>query len=100
VTDPEREALWELAASGERVRLLFIERALQRPLTSRQLRDRADMAVHAATGLDLGVASQEWATSLGAAGYLHKPVTEHELVGAVGATLARLPAEALGRLRV
>jgi CheY-like chemotaxis protein len=47
----------------------------------------------------IGVASQEWATSLGAAGYLHKPVTEEELVEAVDATLARLPAATLDRLR-
>jgi CheY-like chemotaxis protein len=42
----------------------------------------------------IGAACEEWATSLGAAGYLHKPVTEAELVEAVDATLARLPAEA------
>jgi hypothetical protein len=52
VTDPELEALWELAGSGERVRMLFVEQALQHPLTARQLRNRADMAVHAVVGLD------------------------------------------------
>ena len=53
VPDQEIDALWELASStNERVRLLFIEKALQRPMTAGQLRARADMAVHAAVGLD------------------------------------------------
>jgi two-component system response regulator MprA len=43
----------------------------------------------------IGVASEEWATGLGAAGYLRKPVAEDELVAAVRATLARLPGAAL-----
>jgi two-component system, chemotaxis family, sensor histidine kinase and response regulator PixL len=43
----------------------------------------------------IGVASQEWATSLGVVGYLRKPVAEDELVEAVGATLARLSGAAL-----
>jgi CheY-like chemotaxis protein len=47
----------------------------------------------------IGVACEEWASSLGAVGYLRKPVSEGELVGAVDATLARLPAEAFDRLR-
>ena len=54
ILDPEIEALWELAGSSDRVRLLFIKQALQRPLTAGQLRNRADMAVHAAVGLDPG----------------------------------------------
>ena len=55
VADPEIEALWELGclSSGQDApRLLFIELALQRPMTARQLRNRADLAVHAAVGLD------------------------------------------------
>jgi CheY-like chemotaxis protein len=43
----------------------------------------------------IGAASEKWAISLGAAGYFRKPVTEAELVEAVGASLPRLPAEAL-----
>ncbi len=54
IADPEVEALWELAGNkDERVHLLFIEEALQGPVTARQLRNRADLAVHAAVGLDL-----------------------------------------------
>jgi serine/threonine-protein kinase len=52
VTDPEIDALWELTSSSQRVRLLFFEQALQRPMTARQLTNRADLAVHAAVGLD------------------------------------------------
>ena len=53
ITDPELEALWELARTkDERVRLLFVEQALQGPMTTRQLRNRADLALHAALGLD------------------------------------------------
>jgi tRNA A-37 threonylcarbamoyl transferase component Bud32 len=49
----ELEALWELAESpGDRVRLLFIEDALRRPDTARQLSNRRVWAVHAAVGLD------------------------------------------------
>jgi serine/threonine protein kinase len=52
VTDPEIEALWELAGSSDRVRLLFVEQALRGPLTAQQLRNRADSALHAAVRLD------------------------------------------------
>jgi hypothetical protein len=52
VTEPEIEAFWELARSSRRVRLLFVEQALRNPVTTRQMRNRADMAVHAAVGLD------------------------------------------------
>src|SRR5262249_62398046 len=53
--DIELEALWELAESpSDRVRLLFIENALQQPGTARQLRNRRELAVHAAVGLDPG----------------------------------------------
>jgi hypothetical protein len=52
VTESELDALWELAASSERVRVLFVKQALQRPPVTRRLRARADMAIHAAVGLD------------------------------------------------
>jgi hypothetical protein len=49
----ELEALWELAESpSDRVRQLFLEYALERPATTRQLRNRREMAVPAAVGLD------------------------------------------------
>jgi hypothetical protein len=53
----ELSALWELAAvprEQERVRLLFLERALARPEVAPQLARRADMASVAALGLDPG----------------------------------------------
>jgi serine/threonine protein kinase/tetratricopeptide (TPR) repeat protein len=53
--DLEVEAVWELAESpSDRLRLLFIESALERPVTARQLRNRRQLAVHAAVGLDRG----------------------------------------------
>jgi tRNA A-37 threonylcarbamoyl transferase component Bud32 len=53
LNDVELEALWELAESrSDRLRLLFIEDALRRPDTARQLRNRSASAVHAAVGLD------------------------------------------------
>jgi hypothetical protein len=49
----ELEALWELTESrSDRLRLRFIEDALRRPETARQLRNRSAWAVHAAVGLD------------------------------------------------
>jgi hypothetical protein len=49
----ELDALWELAESpSDRVRLLFIEQAFPRAGTARQLRNRAELALHAAVGLD------------------------------------------------
>ncbi len=51
ILDPEIDALWELAGSSDRVRVLFVGQALRRPLTARQLRNRADLAMHAAVGL-------------------------------------------------
>jgi hypothetical protein len=52
-TPVEIEALWELASQpGERVRLRFATEALQDPLFTRQLRNRAKLALHAAVGLD------------------------------------------------
>ena len=56
VADPEVEAFWELAGlphEQDRVRMQFVEQALQHVATIRQLRYRADMALHAAIGLDL-----------------------------------------------
>jgi serine/threonine protein kinase len=55
ITAPEVEALWDLAAlrrEQERVRLLFVEQALQGSVTRQQLLNRADLAIHAAVGLD------------------------------------------------
>jgi hypothetical protein len=49
----EMEAIWELAQSqNDRVRLLFLEFALQSSNTSHELRNRRQQAVHAAVGLD------------------------------------------------
>jgi tRNA A-37 threonylcarbamoyl transferase component Bud32 len=51
--DIELDALWELAESpNEQVRRLFFETALARPTAARQLRNRKELAVHAAVGLD------------------------------------------------
>jgi hypothetical protein len=51
--DIELKALWELAESpSDRVHQLFLEYALERPATTRQLRNRRELAVHAAVGLD------------------------------------------------
>jgi hypothetical protein len=47
------DALWELAESpSDRVRLLFVENAVETPSKARQLRNRAELALHAAAGLD------------------------------------------------
>src|SRR5262249_61133723 len=51
--DPEVEALWELASQeSSGVRRRFVSEALAKPVFSRQLRNRASLAVHAAVGLD------------------------------------------------
>jgi hypothetical protein len=53
VNQIELDALWELAESpGDRVRLLFVQRALDLAGTLRQLRNRREHAMHAAIGLD------------------------------------------------
>jgi Caspase domain len=55
VTAMEMESLWQLAtlpSDNENVRLLFFIRALETGVTARQLRLRADQAVHAAVQLD------------------------------------------------
>ena len=53
MTEPEWEALWELATNRPgRVGYRFVEEASRTPVTSRQLRDRAALALPAAVGLD------------------------------------------------
>jgi len=53
LTDVEVDALWELAVSSEEsLRYRFLEEALRRPMTTRQLKERASFALHAAVGLD------------------------------------------------
>jgi predicted Ser/Thr protein kinase len=53
LTDPEIEALWDLSMNrAERLGYRFVEEALRQPMTIRQLRVRAEPAVHAAVGLD------------------------------------------------
>ncbi len=54
LTVPEIEALWELAENrGEQLWYRFVQDALGDAVRSRQLRLRADVALHAAVGLDL-----------------------------------------------
>jgi hypothetical protein len=51
--ESELQALWKLAESpSPRVHQLFLELALERPATTRQLRNRSELAIHAAVGLD------------------------------------------------
>jgi predicted Ser/Thr protein kinase len=53
LSDPEIEALTELAAAPEEeLRLRFLSEALRGPVTTRQLRDRRALALQAAIGLD------------------------------------------------
>jgi tRNA A-37 threonylcarbamoyl transferase component Bud32 len=54
VIEAEWDALWELAANRHRGRLgyAFVEEASRAPAASRQLRDRAALALSAAVGLD------------------------------------------------
>jgi hypothetical protein len=53
MTEPEWEAMWELAANRRgRLAHRFVEEASRTPGTSRQLRDRASYALFAAVGLD------------------------------------------------
>jgi tRNA A-37 threonylcarbamoyl transferase component Bud32 len=55
LADPEIAVLCELAENrnrGERLGLRFVEEALQDPLTTRLLRNRAEPAFHAAVGLE------------------------------------------------
>jgi len=48
----ELDHLWKLAHSSDAVRSSFFEQALEFPATAEQFNRRADMAVHAAVGLD------------------------------------------------
>jgi tRNA A-37 threonylcarbamoyl transferase component Bud32 len=53
LSDPEIESLWDLASAKEaRLRLRFVEEALRDPVSTRQLKDRATVALQAAVGLD------------------------------------------------
>jgi Protein kinase domain len=53
LSDPEIDALWQLASSeDERLGVRFVEQALRGPVTTRQLKDRARYALHAAVRLD------------------------------------------------
>jgi hypothetical protein len=53
LTDPEIEALWELASTHqESLRQRFIAEAIQSAGTTHQLRNRAALAIHATVGLD------------------------------------------------
>jgi serine/threonine protein kinase len=54
LTDPEIEVLWDLAASREEpLRLRFVEEALRTPFSTRQLKYRTEVALHAVVGLNL-----------------------------------------------
>jgi tRNA A-37 threonylcarbamoyl transferase component Bud32 len=53
LTDPEIEVLWDLAENrGERLAYRFVEEALRGPVTTRQLKARAEPALRAAMGLE------------------------------------------------
>jgi hypothetical protein len=52
LTIPEEEAFWELACHRDnRLRYRFVKEALRGPVTTRQLKNRAEFALHAALGL-------------------------------------------------
>jgi hypothetical protein len=52
LTDPEIDALWQLANSREeRLRYRFVKEGLRQTVTTRQLKNRAEAALHAAVGL-------------------------------------------------
>ena len=53
LSDPEIAALWEVGSlKDERLHFRFVEQALQDPVATRQLTDRAAFAFQAAVGLD------------------------------------------------
>src|SRR5207302_2576471 len=53
LTEPEIEVLWELAGRQSKgVRQRFVREALRQPVLTRQLQNRAEVAMHAAVGLD------------------------------------------------
>jgi hypothetical protein len=55
LSEPETAALWELALhQGEPIGVRFLDEATRDPLTARQLRARAEPALIAAIGLNLG----------------------------------------------
>jgi hypothetical protein len=55
LSEPEAEALWELAQKpGERLWVRFVEEATRTPLAAARFRVRAEPALFAAVGLDLG----------------------------------------------
>ncbi len=59
LNDQEIEALWDLASSKDgRLRLRFVEVALQDPVSTRRLKDRAAFALQAAVGLNGKLRSQ------------------------------------------
>jgi serine/threonine protein kinase len=59
LTDLEVESLWELSASPvEGLRKRFVEEGLRGPMTTRQLQNRGEAALHAAVGLDPGKRTQ------------------------------------------
>jgi serine/threonine protein kinase len=52
-TEPEVGSLWELTGSrSETLWKRFVEQALRDPMTTRQMKTRAEFALHAAVGLD------------------------------------------------
>jgi hypothetical protein len=53
LSDPEIEALWELESSPEQILLRFVGEAIQRPVTTRQLKNWSMWILHAAVGLDV-----------------------------------------------
>jgi tRNA A-37 threonylcarbamoyl transferase component Bud32 len=59
LTDMEIEALWSLAGNrSEGLGLRFVQQALRLPAITRQLRNRAALALHAAVGLNTGKRAQ------------------------------------------
>jgi hypothetical protein len=55
LNEPEVGSLWELAGSrSETLWKRFVEQALRDPMTTRQMKTRAEFALHAAVGLDPG----------------------------------------------
>jgi serine/threonine protein kinase len=99
LTEPEAEALWELATSqGDSLRLRFIKEALRGPVTTRQLKYRAEMALHAAVGLD---PKRRAAAERLLLARLQDPALDPEQrtdVALVAAALGDLPPQAQGRV--
>jgi hypothetical protein len=88
LTDPEVEALWELAsAPEEELRLRFVEEALRTPATTRQLLDRAEVALQAAVGLD---ATRRARVQRLLAERMQAPATPEQEQGRIALLLARM----------